>query len=146
MGLWDSIKNAALKAKCSVGIHGGVYKIIEGETCKYSKVCPDCNETQKTEKHRLGKAEYKFEYKCIMVKKCLTCGAEQEAEKHEEYVDVDIDDFCNVKQRCVRCNSERIHGKKHTWSSNGSTATHNLMICQKCGAKSEEKKVNFKNK
>lgn len=42
MGLWDSIKIAALKAKCTVGIHGGNFRPIEGETCKYSKICPDC--------------------------------------------------------------------------------------------------------
>lgn len=146
MGLWDSIKSAALKAKCAVGIHGGSYKLIENETCKYSKICPDCHETIKTEKHQLGKAEYKFDYKCVTVKKCIKCGLEQEGEKHEEYENVDVDDFCNVKQRCRRCGSERTHGKEHSWSSAGSTDTHHLFECIKCGAKSEEKKVNFKSR
>lgn len=143
MGFWDSIKSAALKAKCTVGIHGGNYKLIEGETCKYSKICPDCYETIKTEKHQLGKAEYKFDYKCLTVKKCIKCGQEHEGEKHEEYENVDVDDFCNVKQRC---RSERIHGKEHSWTSDGSTDTHHLFRCMKCGAKSEEKKVNFKSR
>ncbi|MBS6058452.1 hypothetical protein [Mixta calida] len=144
MGLWDSIKNAALKAKCTIGIHGGSYKVIEGETCKYSKVCPDCHETIKTEKHQFGNAEYKFEYKCVTVKKCLKCGIEQEGEKHEQYVDIDVDDYCNVKQRCMRCHSERVHGKQHSWFSDGSTDTHHLYKCLKCGASSEKRKVNFK--
>ncbi|WP_312347386.1 hypothetical protein [Leclercia sp.] len=143
MGFWDSIKSAALKAKCTVGIHGGNYKLIEGETCKYSKICPDCHETIKTEKHQLGKAEYKFDYKCLTVKKCIKCGQEHEGEKHEEYENVDVDDFCNVMQRC---RSERIHGKEHSWTSDGSTDTHHLFRCMKCGAKSEEKKVNFKSR
>lgn len=71
MGLWDSIKSAALKAKCTVGIHGGNFRPIEGETCKYSKICPDCHETIKTERHQLGRAEYKLEYKCVTVKNVL---------------------------------------------------------------------------
>ena len=143
MGLWDSIKNAALKAKCGIGIHGGDYRVTEGQTCKYSKVCPDCQETIKTEKHQMGKSEYKFEYRCVTVKKCIKCGKEEEGEKHEQYVNIDVDDYCNVKQSCTRCNSERIHGKQHTWSSVGTTETHHLLECVKCGAKSEEKKVNF---
>ena len=54
MGFWDSIKNAAIKAKCGVGIHGGNYKLIDGETCKYSKLCPDCDRTIQTEQHKYG--------------------------------------------------------------------------------------------
>lgn len=146
MGLWNSIKSAALKAKCTIGIHGGDYRLIDGETCKYSKICPDCNQIIKTERHQHGETEYKFEYKCVTVKKCVKCGMEQEGEKHEGYVDVDVDDYCNVKQRCTRCNLERIHGKQHTWFFDGSNETHHLFKCSKCGAKSEEKKVNFKER
>lgn len=44
MGFWDSIKNAAIKAKCGVGIHGGVFKTPDGKPeCHLEKTCPDCN-------------------------------------------------------------------------------------------------------
>lgn len=100
MGFWDSIKNAAIKAKCGVGIHGGNYKLIDGETCKYSKLCPDCNRTIQKEQHKYGEESYKYDFKCTTVKKCIDCGAEQEGERHERFVEIAVDDYCNVKERC----------------------------------------------
>ncbi|EKN4209740.1 hypothetical protein ACOZ7A_002314 [Yersinia enterocolitica] len=145
MGLWDNIKNAALKAKCAVGVHGGSYQLNDGESCKYSKLCPDCSSVIQTEKHLLGNEEYKFEHQCVTIRKCSRCDLEKEGEKHEEYVEIAVDDYCNVKERCVRCYAERIHGKKHSWWPRDSTETHHLYECSVCGAKKEERKTNFRS-
>lgn len=79
MGFWDSIKNAAIKAKCGVGIHGGNYKLIDGETCKYSKLCPDCNRTIQKEQHKYGEENYKYDFKCTTVKSVSTVALNKKA-------------------------------------------------------------------
>lgn len=144
MGFWDSIKNAAIKAKCGVGIHGGNYKLIDGETCKYSKLCPDCNRTIQKEQHKYGEENYKYDFKCTTVKKCIDCGAEQEGERHERFVEIAVDDYCNVKERCVRCFTERVHGKRHNWYLSGSSDTYRHYKCSVCGEEKEERKASFR--
>jgi len=74
MGLWDTVKNLAMSAKCMTGWHGGEYEHIQGKPkCFLGKTCPDCGEYVTKNKHKFGSWEYITYGKCDAVRKCNYC-------------------------------------------------------------------------
>lgn len=145
MGFFDNLKKVAIKAKCGVGIHSGEFKKTNGKTCQYEKICADCGKYLTKEIHQYGRAEYKSLHECIKIQKCTNCGHEKEFTNHEEFREIAVDDYCNVKVECKRCSFQKLDGKQHNWFIDDITDTHNIYKCTKCGEKDFRQKTNFKS-
>ena len=140
MGLWDSIKNAAIKAKCGVGFHGGIFTTPEGKPkCYLEKTCPDCKELIKIKNH-----QYEHEWKeapfyndsqkqCTRIRNCIHCGEVEKKEIHEEYRRIGVNAKCQVVKECVRCGHEKTDGYEHQYRRLGVNAKCQLVeVCERC--------------
>ena len=136
MGLFDIIKNTAIKAKCAAGFHAGEFMPIdEKPECNIEKYCPDCNKHIQGFRHEFSEEEYVNSYSCKMQKKCIYCDEVKERVVHGSFQEIDKDDYCRIKERCTRCNLERTGNTKHDWQkiSSTPTETHIEYWCKKCG-------------
>ncbi|UZM95241.1 MULTISPECIES: hypothetical protein [Pseudomonas putida group] len=135
MGFFDKVKELALKAKCGVGIHGGDYtKASGGPACLYEKTCPDCFDHLTKHKHEYGDFSYKNHHTCTMIRHCVHCAHEDNKVKHEGFAEMGMDDFCKIKEKCIRCGFSQVKKESHTWTEVSRTDTHKRMECFRCNA------------
>lgn len=133
MGFFDKVKELALKAKCGVGLHGGDYsRVANGPACLYEKTCPDCHEHITKYQHEYGEAKYKNHHTCTKVRHCKHCNHEHSEIEHEGYADMGIDDFCKVKEKCIRCGHSQVKREEHVWTEEHRTDTHKTLRCVRC--------------
>lgn len=133
MGFFDKVKELALKAKCGVGIHGGDYtKSKKGPACLFEKTCPDCLERITKSKHEYGEFAYKNHHTCTMIRHCVHCNHENSKEKHEGFADMGMDDFCKIKEKCIRCGYSQVKKESHSWFEESRTETHSKRVCTRC--------------
>ena len=133
MGFFDKVKELALKAKCGVGIHGGEYsKVSSGPACLYEKTCPDCFDHLTKHKHEYDEFSYRNHHNCTMSRHCVHCGHEDLKEKHQGFTDAGMDDFCRVKEKCIRCDFTKVKKESHSWTEVSRTDTDKTMSCIRC--------------
>ncbi len=140
MGFWDSVKNAAIKAKCTVGIHAGEYTHISGKPlCHVEKTCPDCNKYISNIHHNFSEPEYENPISCVQIAHCIHCNEEKRKTVHEAYerLGYDKDGSCRATEQCVRCRHTRKGDEHHSWhrlpSQYGNSAY--TLECIDCGKK-----------
>lgn len=140
MGIWDTIKSAAIKAKCGVGIHGGVFKTPDGKPeCHLQKTCQDCNIVIEKKEHEYelewSKAPFDFssQLRCTRVQSCIFCGEIAKEEVHEKYKKLGVNARCQVVLACTRCGHEKTEGYEHVFSREGVEDGKIIMKCVNCG-------------
>lgn len=148
MGFWDSIKNAAIKAKCGVGIHGGVFKTPDGKPeCHLEKTCPDCNTIIEKKEHK-----YNFEWdeapfdiysklRCTRIQSCIFCGEVAKKEVHGEYKKLGVNASCQVVMACTNCGHEKTDGYEHVFLREGVEDGKIIMKCVNCGFTEKRKYI-----
>ena len=135
MGFFDTLKKAAVSAKCATGWHAGNYTPIDGEPlCHLEKTCPDCDKYVTTVKHKFDEWEYLQYGSCNAEHKCIHCGHTEQKVLHE-YKEKGKDTNCRIIEVCSRCGDEKFGREKHNWISMGS---HELKVqgkrkCKDCG-------------
>lgn len=133
MGFFDKVKDLALKAKCGVGIHGGSYsQAVNGHACLFEKTCPDCGGHITKHEHAYDEAQYKNHHTCTKVKYCRHCNHEHSYLEHERFESMGVDDFCKVKEKCIRCGSTQVKKEEHVWAELRRTDTQKTMQCVRC--------------
>jgi hypothetical protein len=120
MGIWDSIKNVGIKAKCGLGFHSGTNKNIAGKPeCYFEKYCPDCGKTIRSFMHeyllKWDNAPFENANSCSRVQKCRYCQEEARQTVHVEYEEDGKNDRCQYIERCVRCRDTKIGAERHLW-------------------------------
>jgi hypothetical protein len=123
MGLWDSIKEVALKAKCGLGFHSGEAKRVEGApACQLEQFCPDCKEIISLRRHA-----YKTEWEnsefdmsagwnsCQRIRACVHCNEAVTKVVHEGFSTRGKDGQCRVIEECQRCGHQERRGEEHSW-------------------------------
>ncbi|WP_139335597.1 hypothetical protein [Janthinobacterium sp. TND4EL3] len=148
MGIWDSIKKTAMKAKCGMGFHAGTGKNVEGKPlCYFENLCPDCNETIKVSKHNYPLSwedagrDYDSDNKCTKVQKCDHCDHQMRKVVHAEYERVGKNGRCQIIEKCVQCGDEKTGSESHSWyrygsQENSSNVTVKCHDCQKTETRS----------
>ena len=119
MGFWDSLKTAATKAKCAVGIHAGEFKHISGKPqCHVEKTCPDCDKYISDKMHKFSNLEYEAPGSCVQKASCIHCNEEVRRTVHEgfERIGYGKDGSCRVTEQCVRCSFARKGEEHHSWN------------------------------
>ena len=140
MGLWDSIKKVATKAKCGIGFHGGTFRTPDGKPkCHLEKTCPDCMELITERKHayehdwKNAPFDYSSQIKCTRAQGCIHCGEIQKKEVHEEYRKLGVNARCQVVKACTRCGHEKTEGHEHSFIRDGVEDGKIVMRCTNCG-------------
>lgn len=145
MGLFDSIKNIAVKAKCAVGFHAGEFKHIPGEpACHYGKTCSDCNKFVTLFKHKFqDNVDYVNSDSCTKQYRCSHCDFFKETTEHEGYTKTSKDSYCKWKLQCTRCKHEKAGEIDHYWLRDpGSYDDENEQYtCYHCNKKEIRKKI-----
>lgn len=146
MGLWDTIKTAAVKAKCGIGAHGGNFKTPDGKPeCYYEKTCPDCKKliTKSNHKHEVEWRDAPYDsnssIKCTKVQKCIHCDAIEKRVIHEEYRKLGTDARCQTIMACTRCGEEKTGEYDHAFMRDGIEDGKIVMKCMNCGRKEHRK-------
>lgn len=145
-GMLNSVKNAAVKAKCASGYHAGKFEPITGmPKCELEKTCPDCDKYVTKTNHSFGEEEYVDPNICEMKKTCIHCGEASTREVHEEFKEIDKDDYCRPKEECTRCGSQRVGEPKHDWFkyAHNSTETTVEYSCLRCKKSEMRDKIVF---
>lgn len=116
MGLWDSVKKAAVAAKCMAGIHAGTFsKVTDGPACRYEKTCPGCLKYLTKIEHQFAAWDYPDPARCDAERVCIHC-QEKEAQlrhswRHQK-------EFCRVTKECERCMASEFVKHEHgRWSA-----------------------------
>lgn len=140
MGLWDSIKKVAIKAKCGIGFHGGVFRTPDGKpACHLEKTCPDCMELITERRHEYehdwnsAPFDYSSQIKCTRAQGCIHCGEVQKKEVHEEYRKLGVNARCQIVKACTRCGHEKTEGYEHSFIRDGIEDGKIVMKCTNCG-------------
>jgi len=146
MGLFDSIKSLAIKAKCATGFHSGTFERVNGKPeCYFEKTCPDCNKLVTTHKHAFpDTVDYDNHHSCTKTYTCAHCKIERREEKHEQYKEISKDSYCRWKERCVRCGHERLGQEDHDWTkAAGGTYEdqHEKYFCSRCHKEETRRKI-----
>lgn len=145
--VFDTVKGAAIKAKCTTGFHAGKFEPIDGmPNCNIGKTCPDCGKYVKEIKHNFGKEKYVNLYTCEVSKSCIHCEESVTREQHEGFQVIAVDDYCRPKEQCKRCRQERIGKPKHSWTKSPlSSPTENTVewYCTTCNAREMRDKTSF---
>lgn len=148
MGVWESIKKAATKAKCGVGFHGGTFKTPDGKPlCHLEKNCPDCKKLIVQKKHayehdwRNAPFDHRSAIACARVQECIHCGELRKKIVHEQYSRVGVDARCQVVKACTRCGDEKTEGYEHSFIRDGVEEGKIVMQCVNCGTKEKRNYV-----
>ena len=139
MGVWDSIKKVAAKAKCGIGFHGGTFATPEGmPQCHLEKICPDCGEhiVEKRHAYALDWNNAPFDpqtpTKCTRHQNCIHCGEIQQKEVHEAYRKERKG--CELLLVCTRCGDVESEGYEHEYEKLGINAKCQVVSkCRNCG-------------
>tara|TARA_R110000851_G_scaffold332161_1_gene507592 strand:+ start:1461 stop:1889 length:429 start_codon:yes stop_codon:yes gene_type:complete len=138
MGFWDTIKSAAISAKCLTGWHAGNYKPIEGKPqCNVEKTCPDCNKYVTAIKHKFNDWQYinsTSSHRCDSFRSCVHCDA-QETKRIHKFEERGKDSSCRVIEKCSNCFEERSGGTTHNWAQimGRELKVQGKRKCQDCG-------------
>jgi hypothetical protein len=145
MGFFDKVKELAVKAKCATGFHAGKFvRVPDAPECHYEKTCPDCYEHLNDFRHAYGPSEYVESWTCKQISVCKHCEEKKEKVVHEHYEKVEVDDYCNVKERCIRCRDERVAKKEHSWYESGRDDHAFHETCSRCRETRTRAKTSFK--
>lgn len=142
MGLFDFIKNTAIKVKCAAGFHAGEYRSIEGKPkCHVEKVCPDCGEYVTSFNHTWSGWVYERDNDCTMTETCKDCGKISKKIYHEFY-DEDPREYgnCRIDKTCRRCGDKKIGEVNHLWQHGCEYPDEIYYFCCNCEAKKYVKK------
>lgn len=145
MGFFDKVKELAIKAKCATGFHAGTFVRVSGAPeCHYEKVCPDCYEHLEQKQHSYGDSVYLNHGSCMKTSLCVHCDAIKEKVVHEAYRNLGVDDYCNVKEECVRCHDVKVKKKEHLWSEDRRDEHSIHESCRRCHEKRSRSKTSFR--
>jgi hypothetical protein len=145
MGFFEKVKEFATKAKCATGFHAGKFvHVADAPQCHVEKTCPDCYEHLTEKRHSYGDPEYLESWKCEKTRVCNHCAEKSVKVVHERYEVIEIDDYCNVKERCVRCRDTKLGKKEHQWYESGRTDHGIEETCSRCRETKSRAKTSFK--
>jgi len=139
--IWDKVKVAAVKAKCTVGFHSGSEKNVDGKPlCYYEKTCSDCAKVISSVRHNYphewhdAPYDYGSSVSCARVQNCIHCNSVAKREIHEEYREVGINGRCEEVYACARCGKEETRDVRHSFYRAGSTESGSVILkCTRCG-------------
>lgn len=146
-GVLDTVKSAALKAKCATGLHAGNFQPVVGKPkCNLEKTCPDCDKRVTKVNHKFDEYKYVHNHKCEISRSCIHCNEIETSEKHQEFKEIAIDDYCRPKEECVRCRTQRIGKEKHSWTKSSITSPSESTVewwCTRCKKTEMRDKTSF---
>lgn len=140
MGLWDSIKSAATKAKCGMGFHGGDLRNPEGmPRCHLEKTCPDCGELVSEKRHAYplewkdAPYDHSSQIRCNRIQECTHCGDIAKKEIHAEYRELGKNANCQIILECKKCGKEKAGNVSHMFTRVGKTDSGKIILeCVHC--------------
>lgn len=149
MGIWNSIKEAAIKAKCGIGFHAGEFATPEGmPKCYFEKTCPDCKKliTEHRHKYPLDWEEAPYandsHIRCARIQECEHCGNVEKREIHAKYRKLGINAKCQSILSCERCGHEKKGDYEHNFVRDGKTENGEIIVrCLNCGEKEARKYI-----
>lgn len=146
MGIIDSIKNAAIAARCLTGLHSGDFFNIQGKPkCYMVKTCIDCNKRIEKIEHKFGDWSFVKDKQCDAKRSCIYCNEEEKKIAHqwekEDYDEKSLIRSCDMYKTCKRCfQREYVRTQHGPWfGSVGHPDGTQTFSCERCG-KNERRK------
>jgi hypothetical protein len=142
MDLWESIKSVAIKAKCGIGFHDGVFNNPLGKpSCYFEKMCPDCKEIITEHRHEFEPNNWEdapydnnSNLKCTKIRKCTQCHSISKKVIHSNYQKLGINGKCQEVLACGKCGHEKNGDYSHNFARQGKTDDGRIVMkCTDCG-------------
>lgn len=142
MGVFDFLKSAAVKVKCSAGFHSGEFHPITGKPkCHVEKVCPDCGKYVTDFEHTWGDWKYERDGDCTVSNTCSDCGKIITRIEHEGYYEKPREHGdCHIEEVCRRCNDTKSLGVRHLWRKGCEYEHETYYFCENCDETKHVKK------
>lgn len=139
------LKELFQKGKCKIGFHEGEWKYEFPQKCSEIRDCCRCGKRSKRVSHIWDSWEYMYKDECTQIRLCKRCGEEEFRTEHNWGEWKYEAGSCMLFRICKKC-SEREKGlTEHLWDHfeyKGSDSCLQVQVCKRCGAKSQNEKLN----
>jgi hypothetical protein len=150
MGIWDSIKELAVKAKCGMGFHSGDWTPVPGgPACRKQLFCSDCLETVHSTNHSYSvewesaEFDYGSDARCQRARWCTHCNEKAVKVVHEGFHSVGKNGNCQLIERCSRCSHQRVGPEDHSWVRSFQSTGNSTVRVVCVGCNKEEIRSHF---